>query len=126
MAKKKIDTAFVDSIANNKQFQPASLEELENNNNIDEEEEEANDENEVEDKQKGKKTGILDILKTKPAGKLKPIPVPDSVHRKVAQLSGVCDFGISDITSSALLYLLDNHKDEIKKLIQKQMREEWK
>ena len=77
--------------------------------------------------QKGKKTSsILKILKTKPEGPLKPIQIPESVHRKVAQLSNVCDFGISDITSSALLYLFDVHKDEIRKLIQKETLKEWK
>ena len=124
MAKKKIDVDFVESIANNQQFQPVSLEELSNKNL--EKKAELESVKNIDSEQKGNDISIHDILKSKPSGKLKAIPVPESIHKKIAQLSGVCDFGISDITSSALLYLLDNHKEEIKKLIKKQMLEEWK
>lgn len=168
--KKKKNLSFVESVANDEQFQPVSLDELEEDTNTTDKNEvnpdgaqedtDTADKNEVNpdeaqddketlietsteadgnkstpspsseteskgDEQKGKKS-LLEILDKKPEGPVKAIPVPTTIHSKIASLSGITEYGISDITASVLNHFLIEYKPEILKMLKRQTQNEWK
>jgi len=143
--RKKKNLSFVDSVANNEEFKPMSLEDLEGDTSKDSEEtSEPNTSSKAEDKaedlgskveasdnskevieQKGKKS-LMEILDKKPEGPVKAIPIPITIHSKIASLSGITEFGISDIAASVLNNFLNEHKSEILKMLKRQTQNEWK
>jgi len=150
--KKRKNLSFVESVANDEQFKPVSLDELEDESTTGDANEEIQDNNtKVQDvaqtegdsasqedepartiqkqsrgeEQKGKKK-LLDVLDKKPEGPVKAIPIPISIHSKIASLSSITDFGISDIASSVISDFLETHKTEIVKMLKRETLNEWK
>ncbi|MEM1003505.1 MAG: hypothetical protein AAGH46_12735, partial [Bacteroidota bacterium] len=62
----------------------------------------------------------------KPDGPVKAIPIPIAIHSKISSISGITEFGISDIASSVLLEFLETHKSELVRMLKRETLNEWK